>query len=72
MVKVNLYGDDDFLIGLVLCLVHRLSSTLIPALYVFCIFVTITTDRVIEKRHAKGEKEAPRPLKKGCCRTRRW
>ena len=56
MVKVNLYGDDDFLISLVLCLVHRPSSTLVPALYVFCIFVTVTIDRVIERRHAKGQK----------------
>lgn len=72
MVKVNFYGGDDFLIGLVLCLIHRPSSTLIPALYVLCMFVTVTIDRVIERRHAKGEKWAPRLPKKGCCRTRRW
>ena len=47
MVKVNLYGDDDFLIGLVFCLIYRPSSTLISALYVLCMFVTVTIDRAI-------------------------
>lgn len=67
MVKVNLYGDDDFLIDLVFCLIYRPSSTLMTALYVLCMFVTVTIDRAIGRRYAKGEKEAPRPLKKGCC-----